>query len=137
METYAGFAEHADSQVGLLIEALEELGVLDDTLVLYMLGDNGASGEGGPEGTIREHLLGHGIADDLDAMHDMIDEIGDPTTYPIYPVGWALAMNTPYQWTKQVASHYGGTRDGLWCTGRTASSRAARSGTSCTTSSTC
>ncbi len=113
METYAGFAEHADHHVGRLVDALEELGVLDDTLVLYLLGDNGASGEGGPEGTVREHLVGHGFADDTTAMDEVRDRFGDPTTYPIYPVGWALAMNTPYQWTKQVASHYGGTRDGL------------------------
>ena len=113
METYAGFAEHADHHVGRLVDALDGLGVLEDTLVLYLLGDNGASGEGGPEGTLAEHLVGHGFADDVHAMHARLDSFGDPTTYPIYPVGWALAMNTPYQWTKQVASHYGGTRDGI------------------------
>ncbi|MFY0408272.1 sulfatase-like hydrolase/transferase [Solicola sp. PLA-1-18] len=113
METYAGFAEHADTQVGRLVDELERRGILDDTLVVYMLGDNGASGEGGPEGTVREHLVGHGIADDTAAMAEVVDEIGGPTTYPIYPVGWALAMNTPYPWTKQVASHLGGTRDGM------------------------
>ena len=113
METYAGFAEHADHHVGRLVDTLDDLGVLDDTLVLYLLGDNGASGEGGPEGSIREHLVGHGFADDVDAMDAVLDSIGDATTYAIYPVGWALAMNTPYQWTKQVASHFGGTRDGM------------------------
>jgi len=112
METYAGFAEHADQQVGRIIDTLSDRGALDDTLVIYLLGDNGASGEGGVEGTIREHLVGHGFADDVEAMDESRDQIGDPTTYPIYPVGWALAMNTPYQWTKQVASHFGGTRDG-------------------------
>jgi arylsulfatase len=112
METYAGFAEHADRQVGRIVDTLADLGVLDDTVVLYLLGDNGASGEGGVEGTIREHLVGHGFADDVEAMAAARDQIGDPSTYPIYPVGWALAMNTPYQWTKQVASHFGGTRDG-------------------------
>lgn len=113
METYAGFAEHADAQVGRLVDSLDDLGVLDDTLFVYLLGDNGASGEGGPRGTFREHLVGHGFEDDTDDMHARLDELGGPTTYPIYPVGWALAMNTPYQWTKQVASHYGGTRDGM------------------------
>ena len=113
METYAGFAEHADHQVGRLVDALDDLGLLDDTLVLYLLGDNGASGEGGLEGTLREHLVGHGFADDVASMDAVLDTIGDATTYPIYPVGWALAMNTPYQWTKQVASHFGGVRDGL------------------------
>ncbi|UPK75913.1 arylsulfatase [Nocardioidaceae bacterium SCSIO 66511] len=113
METYAGFAEHADAQVGRFVDALERIGELDNTLFLYLLGDNGASGEGGLEGTFREHLVGHGIADDTAYMDDRLDQLGDPSTYPIYPVGWALAMNTPYQWTKQVASHYGGTRDGM------------------------
>lgn len=113
METYAGFAEHADQQVGRLVDAIDQLGALDDTLVFYLLGDNGASGEGGPEGTLREHLVGHGIADDVADMDARLDEIGGPSTYAMYPVGWALAMNTPYQWTKQVASHFGGTRDGL------------------------
>ncbi len=112
METYAGFAEQTDHHVGRLIDAIDALGALDDTLVLYLLGDNGASGEGGVEGTIREHLVGHGFADDVEAMDAALDRIGDPTTYALYPVGWALAMNTPYQWTKQVASHFGGTRDG-------------------------
>jgi arylsulfatase A-like enzyme len=113
METYAGFAEHADHHVGRLVDRLQHLGALDDTLVLYLLGDNGASGEGGPEGTIREHLVGHGYADDVQAMAAVVDRIGDASTYGMYPAGWALAMNTPYQWTKQVASHFGGTRDGL------------------------
>jgi arylsulfatase A-like enzyme len=113
METYAGFAEHADSHVGRLVDAIDEVGALDNTLVLYILGDNGASGEGGVEGTIREHLVGHGFLDDVDEMDAALERIGDPTTYALYPAGWALAMNTPYQWTKQVASHFGGTRNGF------------------------
>jgi arylsulfatase A-like enzyme len=113
METFAGFTEHADTQVARFVDALEELGQLDNTLFLYVLGDNGASGEGGIEGTVVEHRLGHGIVDDPDEMIAEIDAIGDPSTYPIAPVGWALALNTPFQWTKQVASHFGGTRDGL------------------------
>ncbi len=113
METYAGFAEHTDVQVGRLVDELDALGVLDDTLFLYLLGDNGASGEGGVDGTLREHLVGHGFADDVQDMAARLDDFGDETTYGLYPVGWALAMNTPYQWTKQVASHYGGTRDGM------------------------
>ncbi|HEY3712507.1 MAG TPA: arylsulfatase [Amycolatopsis sp.] len=113
METFAGFTEHADTQVGRFSDALDELGVLDDTLFLYLLGDNGASGEGGIEGSTVEHRLGHGIVDDPEEMVRHLDEIGGPSTYPIAPAGWALALNTPYQWTKQVASHLGGTRDGL------------------------
>ncbi len=113
METYAGFAEHTDSQVGRFVDALDELGELDNTLFIYILGDNGASGEGGIEGTMREHLVGHGFKDNTETMAQEIDSLGDATTYAIYPVGWAMAMNTPYQWTKQVASHLGGTRDGM------------------------
>ncbi|WP_157647505.1 arylsulfatase [Actinomycetospora chiangmaiensis] len=113
METFAGFTEHADAQLGRFVATLEELGELDDTLFLYLLGDNGASGEGGIEGTHVEHRLGHGLVDVPAEMLTHLDEIGGPASYPIAPVGWALAMNTPYQWTKQVASHFGGTRDGL------------------------
>ena len=113
METFAGFTEHADTQLGRFVDELEELGELDDTLIVYLLGDNGASGEGGLEGTLNEHRLGHGLVDDPAEMIGRIDEIGGVTSYPIAPVGWALAQNTPYQWTKQVASHFGGTRDGL------------------------
>ena len=113
MEAYAGFTEHADVQVGRFVDALEDRGVLDDTLFIYILGDNGASGEGGIEGTLREHLVGHGFADETAHAAENLDRLGDASTYAIYPVGWALATNTPYQWTKQVASHYGGTRDGM------------------------
>jgi arylsulfatase len=113
METFAGFTEHADAQLGRFVEALEALGQLDDTLFVYLLGDNGASGEGGLVGTTVEHRLGHGVVDDPHDLVGHLDEIGGPESYPIAPVGWALAMNTPYQWTKQVASHFGGTRDGL------------------------
>lgn len=113
METFAGFTEHADAQVGRFVEVLAELGELNNTVFLYLLGDNGASGEGGIEGTTVEHRLGHGVVDDPEAMIADLDAIGGPRTYPIAPVGWALALNTPYQWTKQVASHLGGIRDGL------------------------
>ncbi|MCW2134543.1 arylsulfatase [Arthrobacter sp. VKM Ac-2550] len=113
METYGAFAEHTDAQVGRFVDALDDIGELDNTLFIYILGDNGASGEGGIEGTTREHLVGHGFADSTEVMAAEMESLGDASTYAIYPVGWALAMNTPYQWTKQVASHYGGTRDGM------------------------
>lgn len=113
METFAGFTEHADAQIGRIVAAIEELGDLDDTLFIYLLGDNGASGEGGVEGTLVEHRLGHGVVDAPETMIEQLDSLGDASTYPIAPVGWALALNTPYQWTKQVASHLGGTRDGM------------------------
>jgi len=113
MELYAAFAEHLDAQVGRLLDTLEELGQLDNTLVLYVLGDNGAAAEGGLSGT-------HNLACNLNrvpvGVPDILaqfDELGGPLTFPHYPVGWALAMNTPYQQSKKYASHYGGTRNGM------------------------
>lgn len=113
MELYAGFAEHTDAQVGRLVDALERLGVLDDTLIVYILGDNGASGEGGIGGTLNEHRIASGLVDSAEFINAHDDVLGDATTHAHGPVGWALAMNTPFQWTKQVASHFGGTRDGM------------------------
>ncbi|MQA09848.1 MAG: sulfatase-like hydrolase/transferase [Pseudonocardiaceae bacterium] len=113
MELYAGFAEHTDDQVGRLVDALDELGELDNTLIFYILGDNGASAEGGLGGTLNEHRYASGIPDSAEYINSHDAALGDATTHAHYPVGWALAMNTPYQWTKQVASHFGGTRDGM------------------------
>ncbi|MFC4564889.1 sulfatase-like hydrolase/transferase [Nocardiopsis mangrovi] len=113
MELYAGFAEHTDVQVGRLVDALTEAGALEDTLFVYVLGDNGASGEGGLGGTLNEHRIASGIPDSAEFINAHADALGDATTHAHYPAGWALAMNTPYPWTKQVASHLGGTRDGM------------------------
>ncbi|WGX96551.1 arylsulfatase [Nocardioides sp. L-11A] len=117
MELYAAFAEHTDAQVGRVIAALRERGELDNTIVLYILGDNGASAEGGDAGTLNEGLHFNGIEEDPERIARFLaerpGELGGPDTYPHYPAGWAVAMDTPYQWTKQVASHYGGTRNGL------------------------
>jgi arylsulfatase A-like enzyme len=114
MEVYAGFLEHTDHHVGRLIEALTDLGVLDDTLVYYILGDNGASAEGTINGTFNElmSLNGAGALETVEAMTSHVDEFGTASAYNHYAVGWAHAMDTPYQWTKQVASHWGGTRNG-------------------------
>lgn len=113
MELYAAFAEHTDAQVGRLVESLRESGELENTLVLYILGDNGASAEGGIEGTLNETLRLNGIEDDTARIASQLGRLGTPESYAHYPTGWAVAMDTPYQWTKQVASHYGGTRNGL------------------------
>jgi arylsulfatase A-like enzyme len=114
MEVYAGFLEHTDHHVGRLIDALEDLGILDDTLVYYMIGDNGASAEGTVNGTFNELLTLNGASafETVDFMAARIDRFGTPEAYNHYAVGWAHAMDTPYQWTKQVASHWGGTRNG-------------------------
>lgn len=114
MEVYAGFLEHADHHVGRLIAALEDLGVLDDTLIYYIIGDNGASAEGTLQGTFNEAVLLNGITgiETPEFLKAHIDEFGTPAAYNHYAVGWAHAMCTPYQWTKQIASHWGGTRNG-------------------------
>jgi arylsulfatase len=114
MEVFAGFLEHSDHHVGRLVDALEDLGILDDTLIIYIIGDNGASAEGQINGTFNELLSLNGAAalETVDSMAAHIDEFGTPAAYNHYAVGWAHAMDTPYQWTKQVASHWGGTRNG-------------------------
>ncbi|MER6937317.1 arylsulfatase [Nocardioides sp. NPDC127514] len=114
MEVYAGFLEHTDHHVGRLIDALADLEVLDDTLVYVIVGDNGASAEGDVEGCFNEliNLNGAGALQTAEYMVSRIEDFGTPAAYNHYAVGWAHAMNTPYQWTKQVASHYGGTRTG-------------------------
>lgn len=113
METFAGFAQHTDHEVGRLVAQLEAIGELDNTLFFYIVGDNGASAEGGPEGTYNEIMALNGIVGKADQMMEHIDTWGDPTTFPHYAIGWAWAGNTPFQWTKQVASHFGGTRNGM------------------------
>ncbi len=114
MEVYAGFLEHTDHHVGRVIDALEELEILDDTLVYYIVGDNGASAEGTPQGCFNELIVlnGAGGLETTDFMASRIEKFGTPEAYNHYAVGWAHAMDTPYQWTKQVASHWGGTRNG-------------------------
>jgi len=114
MEVYAGFLEHTDHHVGLLVDALEDLGILDDTLIYYIIGDNGASAEGTVNGTFNETFLFNGVPqlETPEFMASRIEKFGGPEAYNHYAVGWAHAMDTPYQWTKQVASHWGGTRNG-------------------------
>jgi arylsulfatase A-like enzyme len=125
MEVYAGFLEHTDYHVGRLVDALEDLGVLEDTLVYYIVGDNGASAEGTVNGSFNETFIFNGAAalETPEFMAARIDEFGTPKAYNHFAVGWAHAMDTPYQWTKQVASHWGGTRNGTivhWPRGITA-----------------
>ena len=114
MEIYAGFLEHTDHHVGVLVDALDELGVLDNTLIYYIIGDNGASAEGTVQGCFNEmaSLNGLGGVETTEFLLSKIDDFGTPAAYNHYAVGWAHAMCTPYQWTKQVASHWGGTRNG-------------------------
>jgi hypothetical protein len=114
MEIYAGFLEHADYHVGRIIDTLSDLEILEDTLIYYIIGDNGASAEGTLIGCFSEWMVNEGP--DLNTpelLIERIDDLGTHKAYNHYAVGWAHAMDTPYQWTKQVASHWGGTRNGL------------------------
>ena len=114
MEVYAGFLEYTDHHIGRLLDALENLGVLGDTLVYYIIGDNGASAEGTLNGTFNEMINFNGAAalETPEFMMERLDQFGGPDSYNHYSVGWAHAMCAPYQWTKQIASHWGGTRNG-------------------------
>jgi arylsulfatase len=114
MEVYAGFLEHTDHHAGRLLDALRDLEVLDDTLVYVIVGDNGASAEGTPHGCFNELAILNGAlgVETTEFMASRIADFGTPAAYNHYAVGWAHAMDTPYQWTKQVASHWGGTRNG-------------------------
>jgi arylsulfatase len=112
MEVYAGFMDHCDFQIGRVIDAIDELGILDDTLIIFINGDNGASAEAGPNGTFNWMIPLNGAADieTAEFMASRIGKFGTPEALNHYAVGWAWAMDTPYQWTKQIASHWGGTR---------------------------
>lgn len=115
MELYAAFLEHTDFCIGRVIDAIEAFGLLDDTLIYVITGDNGASGEGTLNGTWNESITMTGMADiETPAfLRERLDSFGTPDSYPQYSLGWGHAMDTPYQWTKRVASHWGGTRNGL------------------------
>jgi arylsulfatase len=114
MEVYAGFMEHTDHHVGRLLDALKDLGILEDTLVYLIIGDNGASAEGSLQGCFNElaPLTGFPQLETAEFLTERMDKLGGVEAYNHYAVGWAHAMDTPYQWTKQVASHFGGTRNG-------------------------
>jgi len=115
MEIFAGFMEHTDYHIGRLIDALKDLDILDDTPIYYIIGDNGASGEGTLQGAYNELVPLTGFADleSPEFLRANIEKFGGVEAYNHYAVGWAHALDTPYQWTKQVASHWGGTRNGL------------------------
>jgi arylsulfatase len=115
METYAAFLSHTDHHVGRVIDAIEELGALENTLIFCIIGDNGASAEGTVRGTFNELICLNGMGDVVETpefLSARVDKWGSPEAYNHYAVGWAWAMDSPFQWTKQVASHWGGTRNG-------------------------
>ena len=114
MEVYAGYLEYTDHHVGRIVEGLEKLKILDNTLIFYICGDNGASAEGSINGCFNEMSYFNGLQalETPEYLTARLDKLGGPESYNHFAVGWALALDTPYQWTKQVASHWGGTRNG-------------------------
>jgi arylsulfatase A-like enzyme len=113
MEVFAGFAAQTDHEIGRLIDTLQEMGVADNTLVFYEVGDNGASAEGGMVGAFNEITYFNGVAETVESQLKHMDELGGPNTFNHYAAGWAVAGDTPFEWTKQVAGSYGGTQNPL------------------------
>jgi len=115
MEAFAGFTEHTDVEVGRLVDAIDEIGALDNTLFIYIMGDNGSSGEGGLTGTYNEliHLNGIFDAETTESMLERADDWGGPDSFPHFSSAWAVATDAPFTWTKQVAADFGGTRNGM------------------------
>ncbi|MEM9652058.1 MAG: arylsulfatase [Actinomycetota bacterium] len=113
MEVFAGFLAHTDAQVGRVIDAIDELGIGDDTLIIYVTGDNGASAEGTIHGAWSAPSFQNGVPEDPEWLLDHMDDFGTARCENHFNVGWAWALDAPFQWMKQVASHFGGTRNGL------------------------
>ena len=113
MEVFAAFAAHTDYEIGRVVQAIEDLGELDNTLIIYEVGDNGASAEGGMVGMFNEMTYFNGVPETVPEMLKNIDKWGGPETFPHMAAGWAVAGNTPFMWTKQIASNFGGTRNAL------------------------
>ncbi len=115
METFAGFASHTDHEVGRLVDAIDDIGQLDNTLFVYIMGDNGSSAEGGLEGTFNEmvHLNGLFTEETVEGMLEHEDDWGGPNSFPHMAAAWAVATDAPFAWTKQMAADFGGTRNGM------------------------
>ncbi|MFD2890885.1 sulfatase-like hydrolase/transferase [Flavobacterium chuncheonense] len=113
MEIYAAFGEHIDDQIGRLYGSFEKMGIADNTLFIYILGDNGASAEGTANGLINENTYFNGVSEELDYVTANMDKLGTRESFGHMAAGWAVAGNTPFKWTKQVAGNFGGTRNGM------------------------
>jgi len=112
-EVFAGFLEQTDHEIGRLKQALEDIDELDNTLFIYIAGDNGTSAEGGFVGMYNEMTYFNGVTEKVEDLLPLIDKWGGPETFPHMAAGWAVAFDTPFKWTKQVASDFGGTRNGM------------------------
>jgi arylsulfatase len=122
-EVYAAFADMTDHEIGRLVQGIEDTGEMDNTLIFYIAGDNGTSAEGGMNGLFNECTYFNGVPEQVADMLKSMDEWGSPETYPHMAAGWAVAFDAPFAWTKQVASSFGGTRNGMvvhWPKGITA-----------------
>ncbi|SNS06235.1 arylsulfatase [Sphingomonas laterariae] len=114
MEVFAGMLAYQDNQIGTVLDELQRMGELDNTLVIFIEGDNGGSPEGDVTGSMNElGTLANGMREDTAWLLDQMPEMGGPNSYQVFPVGWSWATNAPFQWTKQVASHLGGMRNGM------------------------
>ncbi|QEG37656.1 arylsulfatase [Bythopirellula goksoeyrii] len=113
MEVFAAFTAHTDYEAGRVIDAIEEMGELDNTLIFYIAGDNGSSAEGGLNGLLNEMTFFNAIPEPLEMKLASLKTLGSEKHYNHFPAAWAWAMDTPFQWTKQIASHFGGTRNGM------------------------
>lgn len=111
MEVFAGYGAHCDHEMGRVVDAVKQLPDADNTIIIYIAGDNGSSAEGGIEGSLCENMFFNGFAEKWEDNIKVIDELGGPKHFNHFPSAWAHAMCTPFQWTKQVASHFGGTRN--------------------------
>jgi arylsulfatase len=112
-EVFAAFAEYTDFEIGRMLKAFEEVGQADNTLVFYIAGDNGTSGEGGQNGLFSEMTYFNGVQEKVEDMLKHVDQWGGPETYPHMAAGWAMALDAPFAWMKQVPSDFGGTRNGM------------------------
>lgn len=112
-ETFAGYLEYTDHEVGRMLQSIEDMGEMDNTLVFYIAGDNGTSAEGGANGMYNEYTYFNGVQEQVPDMLKHVNEWGGPSTYPHMAAGWAVAFNAPFTWVKQVASSFGGTRVGM------------------------
>jgi len=113
MEIFAAFGEYTDIEIGRLIHALEQTGQMDDTLIFYIVGDNGTSAEGGMSGLFNEYTYFNHVPETVESILQHYDELGGPMSYNHMAAGWAVAGDTPFTWTKQVPSNFGGTRNGM------------------------
>jgi arylsulfatase len=112
-EVYAAYLAYTDNEIGRVVKTVDDMGKLDNTLVIYISGDNGASPEGSPQGTPNEVSVFNGVALPADKQMKFYDGWGSDQTYPHMSVAWSWAFDTPFKWTKQIASHFGGTRQGM------------------------